>query len=84
MKNLQNIDKDKYLKNLEKRREKFKIDYEFQEVGLKLNNWFNINCFWVLYRSEAELEKVKYGLKICEEKGIKNIGYLLRILKNES
>ena len=58
-----------------------KIQYEYQELGLELNKWFGKNCFWVLYKPEAELHKVRYALDVCKKKNTKKIGYLIGILK---
>ena len=72
-----------FTQELQKRRkyyEKRKIDYEFQEVGLEMKEWFGGNVFWIFYRPEAELNKVKEAFKICKEKGIKKVDYLLGVL----
>lgn len=87
---LKKVDQNRYFDILEKRAQDFKekhkgkkVDFEFQEIGLELNKWFGQNCFWILSKPESELQKVKYALKVCQEKKIKKIGYLLGILKNK-
>ena len=89
MKTIQNIGQETLKEILKGRREAFlkknkgkKVDYPFQEIGLELEEWFGQKCWFVFYKPEADLDKVKNALEICKTKEIKNIGYLLGILKN--
>jgi hypothetical protein len=71
-------DLERYLKN-----QNPKVQYEYQEIGLEMQKWFGKNIWWIFSRPEANLQKVRDALKICQQKGIKNIGYLIGILKTK-
>jgi hypothetical protein len=74
--------------DLEKRREEFnkkvggkKVDFEFQELCLELNAWFNKKCWFIFYRPEASLERIRAAFKICQERKNKSVKYFLGVLK---
>ncbi len=67
-------------KEFEKKMGGKKVDYEFQEVGLELEKWFNRKLYWIFYRSWGEISEVRAALKICKEKNIRDANYLLAIL----
>jgi hypothetical protein len=76
--------------DFEKRREEFnrkvggkKIDFEFQELGLELEQWFGKKLYWLFYKPEADLEKVKQAFKVCRDKGIRKLEYLIGIIKKK-
>ncbi len=58
-----------------------KVQYEFQELGIEMESWFNQNIWFVFYKKEAELNKIKKAFEICKKRNIKNIAYLLKILR---
>ncbi len=77
-----NLDLEARRKAFEKKVGGKKVDYEYQEIGLEMQKWFNKNIWFIFYRPEADLDKIKNAFKICREKGKKEINYLLGILKN--
>ena len=79
---------DRFFQEQKKREEAFdkkvggkKVDYEYQEIGLAMENWFGKKCWFIFYRPEAELQKVKEAFAKCRAKGIRKIEYLIGCLK---
>ena len=58
-----------------------KVKYEFQELGIELDKWFGKKCWFIFYRPEAELNRIKEAFKICQDKGIRSLNYMLGILR---
>ena len=58
-----------------------KIRYEFEEIGQDMEAWFGKNIWYIFYKPEAELDKVKRAFEICKKKNIKKIQYLIGIIK---
>ena len=58
-----------------------KIQYEFQELGQDMEAWFGKNIWYIFYKPEAELDKVKRAFEICKKKNIKKIQHLIGIIK---
>ncbi|MBU1149115.1 hypothetical protein KKI23_03415, partial [Patescibacteria group bacterium] len=42
------------------------FNYEFQEIGIELDEWFGQNCWWIFSKPEAEIFKIKQALEICK------------------
>ncbi len=79
---------NEFEKKIEKRAENFKkkhgnrkIDHRFQEIGLELQEWFGGNPWFIFYKPEATIDKIKRAFEICKKKQIKSIGYLLGIIQ---
>ena len=58
-----------------------KIKFEFQELGIELDKWFGKKCWFIFYRPEASLNKIKEAFQICQNKGIRKLEYLIGILQ---
>ncbi len=58
-----------------------RIRYEFEEIGIAMDKWFGKKCWFIFYRPEASLRKVKEAFKICQDKGIRKLEYLIGIIK---
>lgn len=74
------------LKELKKRQEIFdkkvgrkKVEYEFQEICLEMNEWFGQKCWFIFYRHD--LQSIKEAFEICKSKDIKKVNYLIGIIK---
>ena len=67
------------LKRRKPKKQKHKIDYRFQELGIEMQKYFKKNI-WFLFTKYDEL-KLRDAFKICKKKGIKNIAYLLGIYR---
>jgi hypothetical protein len=78
--NLQN-----YEQLLKQRATQYKgVEYEFQEIGKDMTDYFSQShskLIWSLFYKH-KLQDIKYAFKVCQDKGITNIRYLLGILKN--
>lgn len=70
--------KAEYEKNTKKGK---KIDFEFQELGIALKDYFGINLFWIFYRAWCSEAKVRKALDICKAKGKKDVSYFIGIIK---
>lgn len=72
--------------DLEPVKETPKIDYEYQELGVRMQEFFGNSCakqIWPLFwKVEYPLWKIDTAFKICEKKGIKDFKYLRGVLKN--
>jgi len=73
------IDKEKYLK-------KFKITkkqtFEFQEICSNLQKIYGKGIWGLTKKLWFSEEKLRQAHKICKEKGITYIGYLIKVIKN--
>lgn len=61
-----------------------KIDYSFQELGLEMQDYFGKNkkgLIWSLFYKFRE-DRIRDAFIFCQKKGIKDISYLVGILKN--
>lgn len=66
-----------------KKASKRKIDYSFQELGIEMQDYFTSakkSLIWSLFYKFRE-DKIRDAFKVCKEKGIQNIAYLMGILK---
>ena len=74
--------KPKSLKSLLKLKKpaKHKIDYSFQDLGIEMQSYFK-KIIWYLFHKYDEL-KIRDAFKICKEKGIKKVNYLVGIIKH--
>ena len=44
-----------------------------------MTEFFGVNCYWILWKEEEW--KVREAFKICREKQIPKVGYLLGVIK---
>ncbi len=61
-----------------------KIRWEFEEIGQDMEVWFGKNIWYIFYKPEAELSKVKYAFNQCKKYNKKNIAYLIKIIQNNT
>ena len=52
---------------------------ELRRLVDELTEFFGVNCYWILWKEEEW--KVREAFKICQEKQITKVGYLLGIIK---
>lgn len=69
------------LKNYKIKKSKAKINFSYQELGIELQKYFKTNTWWIFSRYEEW--KIRDAFKICKEKGISSVNYLLGILRNK-
>lgn len=79
----------KGLFDVEKRKEEFskkmegkKVDHEFQEIGIEMSKHFKGNIWWIFSRPNITNQKMREAFRICKERNIFQVPYLLGILKN--
>ena len=58
---------------------KHKIDYEFQELGIEINQQIKGNIWWLFYK--YPIGKIRQAYKVCQERGIYNLAFLIGVLK---
>jgi hypothetical protein len=75
-----NFDLEARQKEFERKMGGKRVNWEFEEIGLELENWFGRKLYWIFYRPWGEVGKVKEALKVCQAKKIKDVRYLLAIL----
>jgi len=51
----------------------------WQVLADEMTEFFGVNCYWILWKEEEW--KVREAFKICQEKQITKVGYLLGIIK---
>ena len=51
----------------------------WQVLADEMTEYFGVNCYWILWKKEEW--KVRAAFKICQEKQITKVGYLLGIIK---
>lgn len=68
-----------YIEQLKNRSSKHK--YQWQESAERLSQWFGTPLYWLYHRYEQW--KIEDAFRICQEKNIKKLGYLIGILKNK-
>ena len=51
----------------------------WQVLADEMTEFFGLNCYWILWKEEEW--KVREAFKICREKQIPKVGYLLGIIK---
>ena len=51
----------------------------WQVLADEMTAFFGVNCYWILWKEEEW--KVREAFKICREKQIPKVGYLLGIIK---
>ena len=51
----------------------------WQVLADEMTEFFGVNCYWILWKKEEW--KIRAAFKICREKGIRNVGYLLGVIK---
>jgi len=74
------INKEQYLSRFKK--QKNKIDFEFQELGLELEPFYG-KVIWSLFHKVGMTEqKIRDAHKIAEKRGVTKFPYLLGIIKN--
>ena len=59
--------------------EKSKINFEFQQLGLEMQPLYG-KLIWTLFYT-YNLEKIKDADKICRQKGITSLPYLVGVIK---
>ena len=70
----------KFRRNLlEKRTGGKKVNFEFQEIGLEMQKYFNQNIWFLFYR--YPLDDIKKAFEICKTKKINKVGYIIGVLK---
>ena len=73
---------ENFEEELKRRRENYKkIKFEFQELGIFMQKWFGENIWFIFYRPEASLERIRAAFKICQERKNKSVKYFLGVLK---
>lgn len=55
--------------------------YDWQVLGEEVSGYFKQPLYWLFYRYDKI--SILNAYKVCKEKGIGNIAYLLGILNNE-
>ncbi|MFI0478936.1 MAG: hypothetical protein ACH349_07515 [Candidatus Rhabdochlamydia sp.] len=59
-----------------------RIEFEFQALGLELQDYFKIkNPFFIFYQKWGTEDNVRRALKICKDKKVTSFAYFLGILK---
>lgn len=80
--NIEDILKAKY-SNLEisKRR----IEHSYQELGIEIENWFGKSSrIWAMFHKVGYTEHLmRYALKECTTRGVKNLNYFEKIIRNK-
>ena len=51
----------------------------WQVLANEMTAFFGVNCYWILWKEEEW--KVRAAFKICQEKRIAKVAYLIGILK---
>ena len=51
----------------------------WQVLADEMTEFFGVNCYWILWKKEEW--KIRAAFKICQEKQITKVGYLLGIIK---
>lgn len=57
-----------------------KIDYEFQQMGIELEPFYG-KVIWSLFY-KYPLEKIRDAHKVCVERGVMKLAYLIGVIKN--
>lgn len=74
------------IKNIQTQPKK-RIDYSFQDLGLELQDWFPVkdkSRVWsIFYKVGYTEELIRYSFKECKKRNIKNINYMITIIKNK-
>lgn len=80
------FNKETYLQNLQKKRTaKKKINYSFQELGENMAQFFpkrQSSFLWTLFWKYKEGD-IYDAFQICRQKGVRNVAYLLAIIRNK-
>ena len=53
---------------------------EWEVLADEMTEYFRENCYWLFYKNEDW--KIRNAFKICQEKRISSLKYLIGILKN--
>ena len=67
---------------LEKRRTSSstrKFNAGWQVLADEMTGYFGENCYWIFWKKEEW--KIRAAFKVCQEKGIRKVGYLLGVIK---
>lgn len=64
-----------------------KIDYEFQQLGLEMQEWFpkkDWKTIWIIFHRKGFTESlIRDAFLECKKRKVKGIGYLIAIVKNK-
>jgi len=62
-----------------------RIDYSFQELGLEIEAYFGKSSrIWSMFHKVGYTEHLmRYALKECMTRGVKNLNYFEKIIKNK-
>lgn len=64
---------------------KRKIDHSFQELGIELEEYFGKSSrIWAMFYKKGYTEHLmRYAMKECKQREIKNLNYFEKIIKNK-
>jgi hypothetical protein len=71
--------KEKSFKSLLYRHRTRDFNAAWEVLADEMTEYFGENCYWIFYKKEHR--KIRNAFKICQEKGISSLKYLLGILK---
>jgi hypothetical protein len=57
-----------------------KFHAEWEVLADEMTDYFGENCYWLFYKKEDW--KIRNAFKICQEKRIRSLRYLMGILKS--
>ena len=69
------------LKNYKIKKTKKRIDFSYQALGIELQKYFKTNTWWMFHKYPEN--KIRDAFKVCKERGVNSIGYLIGIIKNK-
>jgi hypothetical protein len=64
---------------LRARTPKRNFNAEWEVLADEMTNYFGENCYWLFYKKEDW--KIRNAFKICQEKRISSLRYLMGVLK---
>jgi hypothetical protein len=51
----------------------------WQVLADEMTDYFGKNCYWIFWKKEEW--KIRAAFKVCQERGVRNVGYLLGVIK---
>jgi hypothetical protein len=76
---------EQYLTQLKEKRAEYerahkqKIDYEYQELGVEMQQHFGRNIWWLFWKHD--INDLRYAFDICKKNDIKEVNYLIGCIK---